>query len=117
MSRNIRVTWRGRQISQSEMRAAARALKSGAEFLLETANRTVPHEEGVLHDSGAVDVDRASLEASVYYDTSYAVRQHEDMTLRHDPGRRAKWLEATCNEEAATLSRWLAEELDAALGG
>jgi len=41
----------------------------------------------------------------VAYDTPYAVRQHEDTRLRHDAGRRAKWLERTADEEAATIGR------------
>jgi hypothetical protein len=114
---NVRVTWRGREISAAERKAAARAIKSAAEFLLEQSNRTVPHDEGVLQNSGAVDMDEQAVEASVYYDTPYAVVQHEDLTIRHDAGRRAKWLEATCNEEADAVRRWIEQELSAALGG
>lgn len=78
--------------------AAASGLSDAAEFLLEEANRTVPIEEGTLARSGTTDVDHGALQAAVAYDTPYAVRQHEDTRLRHNEGRRAKWLESTFKE-------------------
>jgi hypothetical protein len=53
----------------------------------------VPLDEGTLERSGVASVDPLALTASVSYDTPYAVRQHEDMTLRHPNGRQPKYLE------------------------
>jgi hypothetical protein len=39
----------------------------------------------------------------VSYDTVYAVRQHEELTWRHDPGRQAKYLEQPYNTERPTM--------------
>lgn len=97
-----RIRWDRTALATVET-ATVDGLADAAEFLLEQANRTVPIEEGVLQASGGVDVDRAARQASVYYDRPYAVRQHEDTRLRHDPGRRAKWLERTLEEERSTL--------------
>lgn len=92
-------------------RDAARALTDVAEHLLEEANRTAPIEEGTLIGSGAVHVDERALVAAVSYDTPYAVRQHEDTRLQHDPGRRAKWLEHTFREQAFAVGQHLARQI------
>lgn len=90
---------------------AARALDGAGEFLLEQSNRTAPIEEGTLVGSGSVHVDRDALVATVSYDTPYAVRQHEDTRLRHDRGRRAKWLQLTFVEQANRLEQFLARQM------
>lgn len=101
--------------SEQVRKAAAVALGDAAEFLLEQANRTIPHEEGTLERSGVASVDEKALRAAVSYDTPYAVRQHEDTRLRHDEGRRAKWLEATFKEKAAKVGEFLAGRIKAAI--
>ncbi len=67
------------------------------------SNATVPHEEGDLERDGAASLaDGDELRGAISYgrnaDTKdYAVVQHEDMTLRHDAGRNAKFLENALN--------------------
>ena len=95
--------------------AIERALTDAAEHLLEQANRTVPIEEGTLKRSGVVSVDRERLEAAVSYDTPYAVRQHEDTRLRHNDGRRAKWLERTFAERGDAVAAYIVDQLRRAL--
>ncbi len=80
-----------------------------AEFLLEQANRTVPIEEGTLQRSGGTSQD--GLKATVFYDTPYAARQHEEMDYQHDAGRRAKWLELTFKEEEPRALEFLAKKV------
>ncbi len=87
------------------------ALTDAGEFLLEEANRTVPIEEGTLAGSGNVHVDRDALVATVSYDTPYAIRQHEDTRLRHDSGRRAKWLEHTFREQSNRVLDYIADRM------
>jgi hypothetical protein len=93
--------------AREEARAALLAsLTNAANELLQVANQTVPKEEGILEGSGDVSVDEAALIAQVGYGgeaEAYAVRQHEDTTLTHDGGRRAKWLELAAKENAARL--------------
>lgn len=105
------------QVQALMREGAAQGLGDAAEFLREEADRTVPIEEDILAGSGGVDVDPAALEASAYYDTPYAVRQHEDTRLRHDQGRRAKWLEATASEQAPAIGERIAASVRRALGG
>ena len=105
-----------RPLAIARVRAAcASALSDAAEHILEEANRTVPIEEGVLTGSGNTDVDEGVGVASIYYDTPYAARQHEDTSLNHDPGRRAKWLELTLQERTADVRRFFATRLGSVL--
>jgi hypothetical protein len=93
--------------AREETRAALLAsLTLAAGELLQVANPTVPKEEGILEGSGDVSVDEGALIAQVGYGgeaEAYAVRQHEDTTLTHDDGRRAKWLELAARENSGRL--------------
>lgn len=103
-----------RRLVVARVRAAlALAGSDLAEHLLEESNRTAPIEEEILIGSGVADFDPASLRGAVSYDTAYAVRQHEDMTYSHDPGRRAKWLEATFKERGPAGIAYIAAKLKA----
>ena len=114
---NVRLRWDGQKVSDNVRREAVRGLRDGAEHLLTEANKTVPIETGELMRSGVPDVDDKALEATVSYDTPYAVRQHEETTYRHDPGRRAKWLELTLDEERARIQRYIEDKIRATLRG
>ena len=72
-------------------------LRQGGEVVLERSNRLVPLEEGTLERSGRV-TDNGRDTVAISYDTLYAVRQHEDMSLRHPNGRSAKYLERALAE-------------------
>lgn len=92
-------------------RVAMQALHDGAEAILTESLKEVPHATGTLARSAAVT--DASREDAVYisYNTPYAVRQHEDLTLRHPdprnplstPGRKAKYLEDPFNRLKAKV--------------
>ena len=105
------MTWKGRETKAIYRRAGARALLVGAEVLLTESNRTVPIEEATLERSGQTSVDEARMEAAVSYDTPYARRQHEDLSLSHDPGRRGKWLEMTFKENGREVRDVMAAEM------
>ncbi|MBE0430032.1 MAG: hypothetical protein IBX61_09225 [Thermoleophilia bacterium] len=85
------------------------ALDDAAEYVLETANRTVPIEEGTLEKSGGIG--KATGKRTVYYDTPYARRQHEELGYRHDSGRRAKFLEKTMQEEEKAVTEFLRDRI------
>lgn len=87
------------------------ALTKGASHILTESNKVVPHEEGTLQRSGTTDVDRNAKQASVYYDTPYAVEQHENMHWKHDKGRTAKYLENTVNSQGDRVLDFIASEL------
>ncbi len=79
---------------------AAAAVADVAEYVLSESIQQVPHEDGDLQSSGKVSIDEENCRAVVSYDTPYAVVQHEDMTFKHDPGRKAKYLEDPLNAAA-----------------
>lgn len=85
--------WHGPTIAKQYKSAGADALLIAAEWLLQESNAGVPLDEGTLERSGVATVDEGRGIAAVSYDTPYAVRQHEDLTARHAPGRHAKYLE------------------------
>jgi hypothetical protein len=107
---SVQHKWFGRRISQQVMAVRKQVMYDAGENILEEANRTIPHDEGVMQDSGSVSIASDGSEAAIYYDTPYTVRQHEDTSLRHPNGRRAKWLELTLQERGSTVVQWIATE-------
>lgn len=106
-----RVRWTGEEVIRATTRDGARALFAGADFILEKGNETVPYLEGILEASGHVSVDEARLVGVVSYDTPYAVKQHEDITLRHTGKRRARWLVLTMQEQMYRVLQLMADQL------
>lgn len=93
---------------------AEKGVGMALELLLATARSRVPIEEGTLERSGATAQD--GLHGTVSFDTPYAVRQHEDMTMRHDAGRQAKYLESAMADDADTARAVIGEQIRRALG-
>lgn len=103
--------WHGTRVKATIAKAAGRGLFVGAAYGLQESNRIVPIEEATLQRSGFVDVDERELSATIAYDTPYAKRQHEDMTLRHDQGRKAKFLESTMKQRGRTMFEQVGREI------
>lgn len=93
--------------------AAMSAIEDLGEHVLEESNRTVPIEEKTLQLSGDVSSDRSAGKVRIGYDTPYAVRQHEDMDLRHDEGRSAKFLEDAMLGAAPKAGEYIASKMRA----
>ena len=112
MPQNYRLTWNGRRLwTNGGKQRAARGLQLAAEHILAESNKLVPLDEGTLQRSGEVSVDAEGMAASVSYNSPYAVRQHEEMTWRHAPGRQAKYLETAVNTSRADCARIIQQEL------
>lgn len=96
----------------------ADGLRLASEFLLSEANKHVPHEDGDLEQSGTASVESQSgkRRGAVSYDTPYAVRQHEDMTLRHDGKGESKWLETTFAREREKVGEIVAAAIRKRVG-
>lgn len=77
--------------------AVKHGAKKGAwmalDHLASVSKDQVPLDQGPLKNSCYVDVEEDGSAGTVSYDTPYAVRQHETLTYRHLPGRKAKYLE------------------------
>lgn len=116
-----RVEWRGNHVEETTLQAAEDGVTVAMEYALEEASRTVPILNSPLQQSGVASVARGSagetlIVGAVSYSTPYAVRQHENLTYRHAPGRRAKWLELTFVERQDVISRLLAAQVRRRIG-
>jgi len=97
-------------VTASIRRGETTGLRLAGELVLQEARSRVPIEEGTLERSGRVDVED-DTHVSVGFHTPYAARQHEDMTLRHDNGRQAKYLETAVNVSRTRVQAILAQSL------
>ena len=112
MAQNYRMQWNGRRLWTSRGRSrAARGLQLALEHILAESNKIIPLEEGTLMRSGKIAMDEANLIGTVSYDSPYAVRQHEELTWRHAPGRQAKYLETAVNTSRQDCARIMQQEL------
>jgi hypothetical protein len=109
----VRMEWNGPQVEAIEEAAAELGVELAAEHLLGVSRQRVPIEETTLERSGVATQD--GLRAAVSYDTVYAVRQHEELTWRHDPGRTAKYLEGPLDEESDVMLEIVAARIRRAL--
>jgi hypothetical protein len=100
-----RNTWRGAAAKNTARVASMKALHDGAEAILTESQDEVPHDTGTLQRSGTVTY--ALREDAVYisYNTPYARRQHEDLTFRHEEGRKAKYLEDPYNRNVVKVKK------------
>lgn len=103
------------RLADAEHEGAANGLELAVEHWLGVSRRQVPLEEGTLERSGVASVDRAALKGAVSYSTPYAVRQHEDLNLRHDEGRKAKYVEDPMRTEAPEMAALIAAQIRRAL--
>lgn len=115
MPQNVRVRFDGAPAARALRAAAARGLFLGTEHVLQVSTDRVPIDEGFLQSTGTASVDEGSLTGMVSFDGPYAVRQHEELTWRHAPGREAKYLENSLNEERPVVFALVAAELRRAL--
>lgn len=106
------------EVVENITKGGERGVRLSVEHLLTEANKTVPHDEGTLERSGDTGVQNTSghVRGSVSYDTPYAVRQHEDLSLHHDGKGQAKWLENTLAAEAKTVGKMIQQAIASEVG-
>jgi len=109
--------WYGDEVIETTRQSAIKALKEGAGHLETEANKTVPYQDGVLEGSSQVNIDEELIEASVSYNTPYAVRWHEAEpgTVDFDGKGRARWLRRTANEQAERILDHMAKVMKGGL--
>lgn len=96
---------------QRNRAARQRALILALEHLLGAARQIVPWQEGTLERSGKVTVLVEGELGAVSFNMPYAVRQHEELTWKHDPGKSAKYLELPMTTERAVMLALMAQAL------
>lgn len=98
--------------------ACREAVFAGVEEILAVATEDVPWAEGTLSDSGDTSLADDGLTGTVYYGgeaSAYCVRQHEDTTLSHPNGRKAKWLELAFRETVPRIRQLMADTIRGAM--
>ncbi|MCC5580586.1 hypothetical protein IMZ11_33710 [Microtetraspora sp. AC03309] len=116
MSRKyVRVKWNGDRIRAQERKAAARGLRRAVDHLKDKAVEITPVEDLSLVRSATASVDEKKLTGAVSFDGEHAVKQHEDLELKHDPGKQAKFLEQPMDTERRAMLAMVADELSRGL--
>ncbi|MFG3174938.1 hypothetical protein ACGFZC_07645 [[Kitasatospora] papulosa] len=113
--RGYTLRFNGDQVAAELHGAAERGVLMAGEYVLGESQAVVPIDEAALSRSGTVSVDPGTLTSAISYDTPYAVRQHEEMTWRHAPGRQAKYLEQPLVQSRAQVQAIIAAQLRRAL--
>lgn len=110
---SVSMRWYGDDVTKRIRQAQIKALRDSAEHILTEANKTNPYREGTLERSGSTDVDEEEMQASVYYDTPYAIKVHEEPGLEYtDPKARWKWLEMTVKEQVDNVREYIRKRLE-----
>jgi hypothetical protein len=105
----VKFTWNGEEVKKRQREGRNKGLRMAVEHLLGEAIPLTPIRDNPLRNSGTTSVDKATGTAAVSFDTPYAVRQHEELTWRHEEGQ-AKYLEQPFNTEKATMLALIAAE-------
>ena len=96
-----------------------RGLIAAGALVLNASNQRVPHEEGDFERTGRVTVDEEGNVAAVSYkDVRYpdeAARLHEDLSMHHDEGRSAKFLEKAFTQTADGVRTILGDHISSAM--
>lgn len=96
----LKFKWHGKEVKNALHRGAAQGIAKWADEVLKASQDEVPVSKwargGYLKSTGAVDMDERKLEATVSYDTDFAVWVHERMDVNHPVGK-AKFLEDPLN--------------------
>lgn len=111
----VRMEWHGDEVAAELEEAAARGIAESVEHLKGVSADLAPHEEGILAATATASTD--GLTGAVSFDTPYAVRQHEELTWHHDPGKQAKYLEQPWLEERPAMLAMIAARMRRAMRG
>lgn len=103
-------------------KALAVELYGEAELVMTESKKIVPFEFGTLENSGYVaqpEVHLGEISVTLGYGgaaMAYALRQHEDLTLHHENGRQAKYLETPLLEASKDMPERIAAKVRSELG-
>lgn len=111
----VKFEWEGEAAKAIVQSAIDEAMIRSLDHIIEEANKIVPHREGTLMRSGDFDFRRGGKEGTIYYDTPYARRLHENPQYRFNKGRKGKWLEKTMEEEYDNVMSFISSKISQAL--
>lgn len=105
-----------RKVQEAGKDARNEGLMVAGLHVLAVSNAKAPIETGELIRSGQVSQDEGTGLTAISYDTDYAVVQHEDMSMNHDDGREAKFLESSLNSESDAVLQIIATSVKRGAG-
>tara|TARA_Y100000004_G_C8941064_1_gene424231 strand:- start:535 stop:897 length:363 start_codon:yes stop_codon:yes gene_type:complete len=89
--------WFGDEVRKKINSNSRKGMVKGLEFIKQESVKVVPKDTGLLEKSAGIKFNKNQAsgkhEGVVFYDTPYAIRQHEELNFRHAEGRIAKYLE------------------------
>lgn len=97
------------------LKGAQKGLRDTAEDILGESQKLVPVDTGTLQKSGTVQYNEDKTIATISYSTPYALKQHEDLSLKHNTSKnenaQAKYLERPFNEKKGELETNIGEQM------
>lgn len=109
MTAKVKVKWDDIVAQRAAKAGQQDGLTEAAGMLLDASNQIVPLDRGDLLGSGQVDFDLDAGTASVYYDTVYAAKLHQNPKYNFQNGRRGKFLQSAVRQGAARVTELYAE--------
>lgn len=107
------IKWADAEVKATATRAAAAALFKAGEFVVADSRRRCPKDTGELRGS-AMSAPASARGGDpiviVSYNTPYARKQHEDLSLRHRVGG-PKYLENAVKENEGKIKQYVGLEI------
>lgn len=107
----VKVTWDDILARRAAQDGGADGLTALAEVILEASNQLVPYDTGTLMGTGQVDFDLEELKASVYYDTVYAAKLHQNPKWHFQNGRRGKYLRTAVMQARPRAAQFIGDKM------
>lgn len=95
-------------------KAALQGINDVASEILRLSTFEVPHDKGILQNSGNIEPESQST-VIVGYNTVYAARLHEHPEYRFQKGRKGKYLEDPIKNNLGTLKSYIENAVRMAL--
>jgi hypothetical protein len=109
------------KVQADQKKNSRRAITAGLRLIESESNRHVPHEEGDFERGSRVTMDDHLLVGAVSYrDTAFpgqAAYLHENLEIKHDSGRYAKFLERAMIAKAEQIRKLLGDSVKTSMGG
>jgi hypothetical protein len=117
----VKSNWNSRKVMTAILPAAITGLERTAEEVAAEALIQVPRDEEVLAESMEMTPSENGQAVTISFGahgpaSAYAARQHEDLTLDHPNGGKAKYLEDPMKTHGTRLAENVAEEVRRVLG-
>ena len=109
----FKVKWYGDTVKEITRTAIGQGVFRGLNHIKNEANFLTPIETGALRNSATIKMVN-ERQGFIFYDTPYAIRQHEELDYRHDHPTQAKYLEIPFITEMDKVINFIGQHIDKA---